>query len=61
LAVLGAFAVVPFAAQAAPTEQPATSSLPTWVWVVLAVGTAVLITLSLAVWKLARRPSRAVA
>jgi hypothetical protein len=44
-----------------PTAQPLTSSLPGWVWVVLAAGAAVLITLSVAVWKLARRPSRAVA
>jgi hypothetical protein len=44
-----------------PTAQPATSSMPGWVWVVLAAGAAVLITLSVAVWKLARRPARAVA
>jgi hypothetical protein len=68
MAVLVAFAVVPFAAQAADTNatdtlsaQPATSSMPGWVWVVLAAGAGVLITLSVAVWKLARRPARAVA
>jgi hypothetical protein len=44
-----------------PTAQPATSSLPGWVWVVLAAGAAGLITLSVAVWKLARRAARAVA
>jgi hypothetical protein len=45
----------------APTAQPVTSSLPGWVWIVLAADAAVLITLSVAVWKLAHRPSRAVA
>ena len=44
-----------------PTAQPATSSMPAWVWVVLAAGAGVLITLSLAVWKLARGSARAVA
>ena len=44
-----------------PSAQPATSSLPGWVWVVLAAGAGVLITLSVAVWKLARRPGRVVA
>jgi hypothetical protein len=52
MAVLGAFAVVPFAAQAAVTNG---------VWVVRAAGAGVLITLSVAVWKLAPRAARAVA
>lgn len=37
------------------------SSTPGWVWIVLAGGAALLIGLSLAVFKLARRPRRAVA
>ena len=44
-----------------PTAQPAGSSMPGWVRVVLSVGAGVLITLSVAVWKLARRRARAVA
>jgi hypothetical protein len=44
-----------------PTARPATSSMPDWEWVVLAGGAGVLITLSVAVWKLARRRARAVA
>ena len=37
------------------------SSAPGWVWIVLAGGGALLIGLSLAVFKLARRPPRALA
>ena len=37
------------------------SSMPGWVWIVLAGGAALLIGLSLAVFKLARRPRRALA
>jgi hypothetical protein len=44
-----------------PTSQRARSSMPGWVSVVLAVGAGVLIALSVAVWKLARRRARAVA
>ena len=44
-----------------PTAQPAASSLPGWVWVVLGAGAGVLMALSVAVCKLARRPARAVA
>jgi hypothetical protein len=37
-----------------PTAQPVTSSLPGWVWILLAAAATVLVTLSVAVWKLAR-------
>lgn len=37
------------------------SSAPSWVWIVLAGGAALLVGLSLAVFKLARRPRRALA
>ena len=42
----------PPVAQAAP---PKDAGLPTWVWLALAGGGALLLTLSLAVWRLARR------
>ncbi len=44
-----------------PTASAATSNMPGWVWIVLAAGAGVLFTLSVAVWKLARRSARAVA
>jgi hypothetical protein len=42
------------------TAPPAGSSMPGWVWAVLAAS-GVLMTLSVGVWKLARRRARAVA
>jgi hypothetical protein len=35
------------------------SGTPGWVWIALGLGTALLIALSIAVWKLARRPRAA--
>jgi hypothetical protein len=40
---------------------PPTSGTPGWVWVVLAVACGLVIALSLAVWKLVRRPRNALA
>jgi hypothetical protein len=42
--------------EAPPAAQQPGSSMPMWVWFALAAGAALLLALSLAVWKLARRP-----
>jgi hypothetical protein len=44
-----------------PLAQAAGSGTPAWMWIVLAAGAAILIGLSFTVYKLARRPSRALA
>jgi hypothetical protein len=38
-----------------PVAQPAKPAMPAWVWLALAIAFALLVALSLAVWKLARR------
>ena len=43
--------------EAPPPASAATSSMPPWVWLALAIGAALLVGLSIAVWKLARRPA----
>jgi hypothetical protein len=43
---------------AAPVAQGGDAGLPMWVWLALAGGAVLLVTLSLAVWRLARRASR---
>ncbi|MGD0452972.1 MAG: hypothetical protein ABSB69_05190 [Solirubrobacteraceae bacterium] len=42
---------------AQPVAQPSKSTMPAWVWLALAIAVALLAALSLAVWKLARRPT----
>jgi hypothetical protein len=44
-----------------PVAHTPGTGTPPWMWILLAAGAALLITLSVAVWKLARRPGRAVA
>ncbi len=43
--------------EAPPAASAATSSMPPWVWLALTLGAALLVALSIAVWKLARRPA----
>lgn len=43
--------------EAPPAASAATSSMPPWVWLALTLGAALLVGLSIAVWKLARRPA----
>jgi hypothetical protein len=47
--------------QTPPAIAGPTSSMPLWVWIALAAAAALLIALSAAVWKLARRPPAPVA
>jgi hypothetical protein len=46
--------------QTPPVAQATTSGTPRWVWTALAGAAAALIALALAVWKLARRPAKAI-
>jgi hypothetical protein len=47
--------------QTPPVAQATTSGTPGWVWIALAGAAAAPIAVALAVWKLARRPAKAVA
>ena len=44
-----------------PTAEQPTSGIPDWVWIALGSGAALLITLSLSIWKLSHRPRSALA
>ncbi len=46
--------------EAPPAARQPTSGTPGWVWIALAAAAALLIALPVSVWKLARKPARAV-